>query len=156
MTTLSVQYEGGGASISDPEFVQCLFNIEKVAVDGDTFHDVTKVTFTDNSVDLSAPDATTGDTVQFAEDDGTYVAMYDGRAGNRFCGIGDDRAAALRSLADNLDPFVEEDDGEEQPVVDGETDVEQDVVDAMRTTFKNFGEAVEQAKKASAEQRADE
>lgn len=49
------------------------------------------------------------DGVAFAEDDGTFVAIYAGHSGQKYAGIGDDRAEALRSLADNLDPFADVD-----------------------------------------------
>lgn len=51
----------------------------------------------------------TPDAIRFAQDGEQFAAFYKGRAGNWYVGIGADRAAALRSLADNLDPFTCED-----------------------------------------------
>lgn len=77
------------------------------------------------------------DTLRFAEDDGTFVAIYRGRSGAWHVGIGDDRAAALRSLADNLDPFAEVSGAFTRACIDG---VEQAAAEGREQLRQKHGE----------------
>ena len=47
MSSVTIIYNGGSerSTIENPEFVQTLCNINKVAVDGTIYHEVSEVTF---------------------------------------------------------------------------------------------------------------